>query len=64
MPERNLLEGKIHDGNKVELIAKLTDLSKIETVVFETIPSIKATVDVIRQDPVLAIATTILIRRQ
>ena len=64
MPERNLLEGKIHNRNKDELIVLLTELlSGVETVVFESIPLIKAILDVIRQDPVLAIAIAILIRR-
>ena len=55
MPERNLLEGKIHDGNKKELLALITDhISKLETVVFDTFPSIRKIIeDVIRKDPVL-----------
>ena len=58
MPERNLLEGKIHDGNKKEFVALITDhIIKLETVVFDTFPSIKKIVDdYVRKDPVHCIA--------
>lgn len=65
MPERNLLEGKINDGNKMELLALITDhISKLETVVFDTFPSIKRiTEDVIRKDPVHCIALGVLLHK-
>ena len=65
MPERNLLEGKIHDGNKSELLSLITDhISKLETVVFDTFPSIRNIVeDVIRKDPVHCIALGVLLHK-
>ena len=52
MPERNLLEGKLHEGNKEDLIALITDqLSRLETIVFDTFPSIRKIVeDYVRVD--------------
>ena len=65
MPKRNLLEGKIQDGNKKELLALITDhISMLETVVFDTLPSIKEiTEDVIRKDPVHCIALGVLLHK-
>ena len=65
MPERNHLEGKINDRNKMELLALITDhISKLETVVFDTFPSIKSiTEDVIRKDPVHCIAFGVLLHK-
>ena len=65
MPERNLLEGKIHDGNKRDLLSLITEhISKLETVVFDTFPSIKKIIeDVIRKDPVHCIALGVLLHK-
>ena len=65
MPERNLLEGKIHDGNKRELLSLITDhISKLETVVFDTFPSIRKIIeDVIRKDPVQCFALGVFLHK-